>query len=96
MHDAALPTGPEARTGADPQTPPSPLDQEFPIRIDRRLTLVVSHRLSTITHADCIHVLDHGAICESGTHDELCRRDGLYAALWRQQGGASGEQAQEA
>lgn len=52
-----------------------------------RTTLVVAHRLSTVRHADRIHVLDAGRIVESGTHDELIARNGPYAALWRLQTG---------
>ena len=51
----------------------------------RRLTVLVSHRLSTIAHADRIHVLRAGAIEESGTSEELLARDGLFAQLWREQ-----------
>ncbi len=52
-----------------------------------RTTLVIAHRLSTIVDADCIHVLDKGRIIESGTHDELLRQGGIYAALWSVQTG---------
>ncbi|MFN8670094.1 MAG: ABC transporter ATP-binding protein [Gemmatimonadaceae bacterium] len=50
-------------------------------------TIVVAHRLSTVRHADAIHVFDEGAIVESGTHESLVARDGIYAALWRLQTG---------
>jgi ATP-binding cassette subfamily B protein len=52
-----------------------------------RSTLVVAHRLSTVRHADMIHVLEAGRIVESGTHDQLTLRGGVYAALWRLQTG---------
>jgi ATP-binding cassette subfamily B protein/subfamily B ATP-binding cassette protein MsbA len=45
-------------------------------------TLIITHRLSTIHHADCIHVLEHGQIVESGTGPELLAKGGLYASLW--------------
>jgi ATP-binding cassette subfamily B protein len=52
-----------------------------------RTVLVIAHRLSTVRHADRIHVLEHGRVVETGTHDELARTGGLYAALWRVQTG---------
>ncbi len=52
-----------------------------------RTTIIIAHRLSTVRNAHRIHVLDAGRIAESGTHEELLGRDGLYAALWRVQTG---------
>ena len=51
----------------------------------QRTSLIVSHRVSTVRGADQILVLDGGRIVERGTHDELIRHDGLYAALARHQ-----------
>ncbi|AWL11584.1 ABC transporter B family member [Saliniradius amylolyticus] len=48
-------------------------------------SLVIAHRLSTIVDADKILVLEQGRIAESGSHSELLSRNGLYAALWRNQ-----------
>jgi len=50
-----------------------------------RTTIVIAHRLSTIVNADKIHVLEHGIIIESGTHDELIGLSGHYANLWNLQ-----------
>jgi ATP-binding cassette, subfamily B, bacterial len=52
-----------------------------------RTSLIIAHRLSTVRHAHCIHVLDKGRIVESGTHEQLVARGGIYAALWRLQTG---------
>ena len=51
----------------------------------RRMTVLVAHRLSTIAHAQRIHVLAKGRVVETGTHDTLLGLNGLYAALWREQ-----------
>lgn len=50
-----------------------------------RTTIVIAHRLATVATADVIHVLDNGAVVESGTQTELLRRDGRYARLHRLQ-----------
>lgn len=47
-----------------------------------RTTFIVAHRLSTITHADKIVVIENGRVAEIGTHDELMSRDGHYKHLF--------------
>ena len=53
--------------------------------MENRTTLVIAHRLSTIQHADCILVLERGKLVESGTHEELLYKEGIYANLYELQ-----------
>lgn len=50
-----------------------------------QITILIAHRLSTIMHADRIYVLEKGEIIETGNHEELLDKMGLYYAMWRQQ-----------
>jgi ATP-binding cassette subfamily B protein/subfamily B ATP-binding cassette protein MsbA len=50
-----------------------------------RTTFMIAHRLSTVTHADRILVMDHGRLVEQGDHEELLAHGGLYAEMWRTQ-----------
>lgn len=50
-----------------------------------RTTLVIAHRLHTVTHADRIFVVEDGTIAESGRHEELLRKGGRYASFYRLQ-----------
>jgi ATP-binding cassette subfamily B multidrug efflux pump len=63
-----------------------------------KTVIAIAHRLSTIARMDRLIVLDHGRIVEQGSHDELLRHGGHYAALWRRQSGGfidAGMQAAE-
>ena len=48
-----------------------------------KTVIMIAHRLSTVANADCIYVVRDGRICESGTRDDLCAKNGLFAKMWR-------------
>ena len=71
----------EATSALDNKT-----EQQIQRELDKlaqgRTTIVIAHRLTTIRHADKIVVLQNGTVAETGTHDELLKRGGIYAALY--------------
>lgn len=74
----------EATSAVDNET--EALIQKSLAEVSRgRTTIVIAHRLSTVTHADRIYVLAAGKVVESGTHHELLSRSGAYAQLWNLQ-----------
>ena len=48
-----------------------------------KTVIMIAHRLSTVANADCIYVVQDGQIVESGTKDELCAQNGLFARMWQ-------------
>ena len=48
-----------------------------------KTVMMIAHRLSTVANADCIYVVQDGQIVESGTKDELCAQNGLFARMWQ-------------
>ncbi|HYJ82820.1 MAG TPA: ABC transporter ATP-binding protein/permease, partial [Allosphingosinicella sp.] len=63
---------------------------------DRRTSIVIAHRLSTVVDADQIVVLDQGRVAERGTHAQLLRKNGLYADMWARQQAEAEEKAEAA
>ncbi len=61
------------------------IQQALPQILGKRTALVIAHRLSTIAGLDRILVMRHGQIVEEGTHEQLLKLDGQYAALWKKQ-----------
>jgi subfamily B ATP-binding cassette protein MsbA len=86
LHDPPILILDEATSALDTES--ERLVQEALDRLlEGRTVFVIAHRLSTIMHADLILVLDRGTVIESGTHDELLTRSGLYHRLYTMQFG---------
>lgn len=66
-------------------------DPDNEVRVQRALSalskgktvIMIAHRLSSITDADCIYVLQDGEIVETGTHSGLIKKNGLFAKMWK-------------
>jgi len=59
--------------------------QSFRQLASGRTAILISHRFSTVRMTDRIYVLKHGSVIESGTHEELVNRQGVYADLFERQ-----------
>ncbi|MGN0325236.1 MAG: ABC transporter ATP-binding protein/permease, partial [Lachnospiraceae bacterium] len=51
----------------------------------QKTVIMISHRLANVTDSDNIYVMDQGTIAESGTHEELLKKNGMYTKLWNAQ-----------
>ena len=72
----------EATAFADPDNE-AKVQAAFARLAKGKTVLMIAHRLSTVANADCIYVVQDGQIAESGTKDELCARNGLFAQMWQ-------------
>ena len=73
----------EATAFADPDNE-AKVQAAFNVLAKGKTVLMIAHRLSTVTGADRIVVVRDGKIEDTGTHDQLKDKDGLYAQMWRQ------------
>lgn len=72
----------EATAFADPDNG-AKMQAAFAELAKGKTVIMIAHRLSTVADADCIYVVQDGQIAESGTKDELCAKNGLFAKMWR-------------
>ena len=73
----------EATAFADPDNE-AKVQAAFAQLAKGKTVLMIAHRLSTVANADCIYVVQDGQIVESGTKDELCALNGLFARMWQE------------
>ena len=73
----------EATAFADPDNE-AKVQAAFAQLAKGKTVLMIAHRLSTVANADCIYVVQDGQIVESGTKDELCEQNGLFARMWQE------------
>ena len=82
LKDAPVVVLDEATAFADPENE-ALIQKAFAELTQGRTVIMIAHRLSTVTGADKIIVLDNGHVEEEGTHDELSRAGGLYERMWK-------------
>ena len=73
----------EATAFADPDNERL-VQQAFEKLSKDKTVIMIAHRLSTVTNADCIYVLADGKIAESGKHSELVAKNGIYSRMWNE------------
>jgi len=86
LKDAPILVLDEATSALDSEVEAA-IQESLSTLITGKTVIAIAHRLSTIARMDRLIVLDHGRIVEQGTHAELLRANGHYAALWHRQSG---------
>jgi ATP-binding cassette subfamily B multidrug efflux pump len=98
LKDAPILVLDEATSALDSEVEAA-IQQSLDTLMARKTVIAIAHRLSTIARMDRLVVMDQGRIVEQGTHAELLRHGGVYAALWQRQSGGfidAGDDAQAA
>ena len=83
LKDAPIVVLDEATAFADPENEVL-IQKAFATLTRGKTVIMIAHRLSTVTGADKIIVLDGGKVAEEGTHEELIEKSGLYARMWNE------------
>ena len=83
LKDAPIIVLDEATAFADPENEVL-IQKAFSVLTKGKTVIKIAHRLSTVTDADKIIVLDNGKVVETGTHEQLKNADGLYSKMWKE------------
>ena len=84
LHDSPVYIFDEATSNIDVESE-NDIMEEIRALAQSRTVILISHRLANVTGADNIYVMSSGSISESGTHEELLKKQGVYAGLWNAQ-----------
>ena len=82
MKDSPIIILDEATAFADPDNEVR-IQQALSVLSKGKTVIMIAHRLSSITDADCIYVLQDGEIAESGTHSGLIQKNGIFTRMWK-------------
>ena len=84
LHNSSVYIFDEATSNIDVESEEAILDQIQRIAKEKTV-IMISHRLANVIRADRIYVMENGDVCETGVHDELLLRNGIYARMWQTQ-----------